>query len=154
MLHWYHSCRLSPQIRKKVMSRNSVSSPPFVVPLPRLYRAYLTYRHQTVYNPSTRKLQPLTPFPPSFINLVTLDETPPSSPNLDFLGPIYDDRVAREVAHGRTNPRTRLPYLTPSTGQESIKRRRTDAEDRNSEGHGWDGVEPHDDIANGNNPAR
>jgi 5'-3' exonuclease len=59
----------------------------------------LTYKHQVVYNPTIKRLQHLTPMPPSA-----------AVADASFLGLIYDDTAAVDVATGKLDPMTKVPF--------------------------------------------
>ncbi|OQR95452.1 exonuclease 1 [Thraustotheca clavata] len=60
-------------------------------------RARLTFRHQRVYDPTTQTLVNLTPL-----------ESPSSE--MDFLGPIIPDSIAKDIAEGNMDPITQTPF--------------------------------------------
>ena len=59
----------------------------------------LTYKHQVVYNPTTSRLQHLSPLPSSA-----------AAADTSFLGHMYDDCAAVAVASGKADPMTKLPF--------------------------------------------
>lgn len=73
-------------------------------------KAELTFQHQRVYCPNTRKLTTLTPLPHNLFAGFDLDCSTDFLDNLDFLGPILDDEIARGVAEGILNPVTYEPF--------------------------------------------
>ena len=64
--------------------------------------ARMTFLHQRVYDATTRRLVHTTPLPAELAAL------PPEA--LDFLGPDLPPALAIDIAEGRIDPSTRLPY--------------------------------------------
>ena len=65
-------------------------------------RAVYTFRHALIYDVKEKKLKHLTPLPEELLGK-TSDE-------LDFLGKVFDDKVAIEIAEGRMDPIARRPF--------------------------------------------
>jgi exonuclease-1 len=83
------------------------------VPVPEAYeagfrRAFWTFRHARVYDPSQKRLRPLTPLP---------EELDAPSAETSFLGAHVEDAVAVEVAEGRLDPISRKPFVVPPSPQ-------------------------------------
>ena len=83
------------------------------VPVPEAYedafrRAFWTFRHARVYDPTLKGLRPLTPLP---------EELKAPSAETCFLGAHVEDAVAVEVAEGRLDPISRKPFVVPPSPQ-------------------------------------
>jgi exonuclease-1 len=83
------------------------------VPIPEAYeagfrRAFWTFRHARVYDPSQKRLRPLTPLP---------EELAAPGAETAFLGAHVEDAVAVEVAEGRLDPISRKPFVVPPSPQ-------------------------------------
>ena len=83
------------------------------VPVPEAYedgfrRAFWTFRHARVYDPTKKKIRPLTPLP---------EELEAPSAETRFLGAHVEDAVAVEVAEGRLDPISRKPFVVPPSPQ-------------------------------------
>lgn len=65
-------------------------------------QAYLTFRHQRVYDPQSKALVHLTPLPEGI--------TQKHGVELAFLGPLWEDTIVQQVCTGQLNPDTRKPY--------------------------------------------
>jgi 5'-3' exonuclease len=63
--------------------------------------AFLTFQHQRVYDPISKKLVHLTPLPEGFELRF---------PDSSFLGPRMEDEIASGIAEGRYNPDTKQPF--------------------------------------------
>jgi len=61
-------------------------------------RAWLTFQHQTVFCPDLRKLVHL-----HFVESESTEES------FDFVGPLYDNSLAKKVAKGEVHPETKRP---------------------------------------------
>ncbi|TMW66390.1 hypothetical protein Poli38472_004155 [Pythium oligandrum] len=71
-------------------------------------RAFLTFRHQRVYDPRTKKIVPLTPIPSELLE---------KDAAMEFLGPDLSDDIAQAIAEGDMDPITKdrfAPASTPS----------------------------------------
>ncbi|KAI7965283.1 hypothetical protein MJO29_003381 [Puccinia striiformis f. sp. tritici] len=69
------------------------------------HRAELTFKHQFVFDHSTRAMIPLNPLP----------EPPPSPESLTGCGAKWPDQVAIDVAEGRVDPFTKQPFSAQSS---------------------------------------
>ncbi|CAL6322040.1 unnamed protein product [Bathycoccus prasinos] len=65
-------------------------------------RAVYTFRHALIYDVKEKTLKHLTPLPEELLGK-TSDE-------LDFLGKVFEDKVAIEIAEGRMDPIARRPF--------------------------------------------
>ncbi|CAL6316050.1 unnamed protein product [Bathycoccus prasinos] len=65
-------------------------------------RAVYTFRHALIYDVKEKTLKHLTPLPKELLGK-TSDE-------LDFLGKVFEDKVAIEIAEGRMDPIARRPF--------------------------------------------
>ena len=65
-------------------------------------KAVYTFKHALIYDIKEKKLKHLTPLPEELLKK-TSDE-------LDFLGKVFDNKVAIEIAEGRMDPITRRPF--------------------------------------------
>ena len=65
-------------------------------------KAVYTFKHALIYDIKEKKLKHLTPLPEEL-----LKKTPDE---LDFLGKVFDNKVAIEIAEGRMDPITRRPF--------------------------------------------
>lgn len=76
-----------------------------------LLKAELTFQHQRVYCPKTRRLTTLLPLPPNGLFSFDLECSSDFLQNLDFLGPMLPDEIAEGIAKGRLNPITLDPFV-------------------------------------------
>ena len=84
-------------------------------------QALLTFGHQRVYDPQSKRMVPLTPFKSLDLKL---------EPH-DFLGPPYSDDVCRNIAECRLHPETRQPYHVNATALAKVQPRyRYDAKNK------------------------
>ena len=79
--------------------------------------ALACFKHMTVFDPKTRKLTPLNPWPAvpevtkadmQFLNNISIDAL--EQEQRHQCGDYYDDSIARKVADGILMPKTKLPY--------------------------------------------
>jgi exonuclease-1 len=87
-----------------------------------LVRALLTFKHQVVFDPSSRRLQHLTPIDASLVTFLfecghslatsatVSRSTVENQPSLDFLGSLFGDDVADSIARGAVDPMTLQEY--------------------------------------------
>jgi hypothetical protein len=66
-------------------------------------KALFTFKHQTIYNPIDKQMQPLTPFGDSFDWRF----------GVDYLGEILDPATSESLAMGRLHPTTLQPVVPP-----------------------------------------
>lgn len=74
-------------------------------------RAILTFRHQRVFDPATKKLVPLTPIPAEHLA---------QDPAMKFLGPIIPHEDAQAIAEGDMDPITRTIFAPAPPSAASI----------------------------------
>lgn len=82
--------------------------------------AELTFRHQRVYDHRCQELVHLHPVSEELLLSLGSDDFG----NWDFVGPHIHHAMAKEIANGRVNPITRLPFvkqIEPSSTQESLQ---------------------------------
>lgn len=73
-------------------------------------RALLTFRHQTVYDPRSQQLVPLTPIP---------DEVRAKLPSMDFVGPMLANDVAIAITEGDMDPITSIRFSAAGEQQQN-----------------------------------
>lgn len=82
-------------------------------------KAELTFQHQRVYCPIERQLVCLNPLPDDIKCNMEI-ETDEKFEDLNFLGPMLDVEIAREIAEGRINPITFKPFIIEEPIKENV----------------------------------
>lgn len=86
-----------------------------------LHQAWLTYLHQTIYNPITKKMQHLSPLPKHYcldISNNTAVRYTDGENSFDFLGPLRNEGNFPELlAIGAVDPKTLELYTSPLINQ-------------------------------------
>lgn len=81
--------------------------------------SYFTFKCQTVYCPLSNKLIPLNDYK-DIRNFKFLNDIAVELENFDFLGLLYNDSLAIEVAYGNINPNNKKQYIENSFNNRSL----------------------------------